>query len=168
MTTLYATGGNPQIYYYLIGDDSSFAALPTGTSICFGLVVLLIITFSIATIVTKFYQKNQGEHIHMRFPDKLNYLSKMVVSIGGFVMVCGVLMNLLHDGNIWIFHMLLGIKLGILTPLYIIIRTTQVKTYVQKIIKQSTSNTFIIIRQKYSRVSNIDLLKVPSQIHPIE
>ena len=167
LATMYATGAHYKIYYNLIGDNRSLVVLPIGTSIGSGFIVFLLTICTISNIGAKLYQPKHVDSITMGVPEKMNYLTKMFIFIGVFIMMFGTFMNLVTGRNIWIFHFSLGVILGIMTPVGIILRTTQLKTYIQKNFIKSKSNITIIFRQKYVQVSSLNIFNRSSQIHPI-
>ena len=116
------------------------------------------------SIGTTFHQAKEDEHIARRFPDKLNCLSKMAI-LFGFIVYFGVMMNIFADGYLWIVHTLMASTLGILTR--IILSTQQLKTYVQKVIRRSTSEIIDFLHQKYAQISSLNFFNVSSQIQPI-
>ena len=166
LALFHGTNVYPKIYYNLIGDYRYLFDLPLGTSISSSLVFLLIITYVISTIGTKIYQPNTGEFVAVRFPEKLYGLSMIVILIITFMVLCGVVVNVFTDGNIWIAHLLQGIILGICAPIYIILTTTQLKIYIHKAIKKYESDLINLVEKKYSQAPKLNLFKRSSQIQP--
>ena len=166
LVILFASKGYPKVYYDLIGDDRYLSELPTETSICAGLNILLIITYIITCMATKLSKSNQGEYVATRFPQQLHWLSKMFLSIAGVIILFGVFKNSLKGGNFWLAHFVVGVVLGLLLPTYIILTTAQMKTYLKNVIIRVKSETVIFLLQIGERVSNLNMFKSSNQIQP--
>ena len=169
LTTMYLTDAHPKLYYILTGDNRSLLELPKATSISSGILVLLIAIYALTRIATVFYKTNEDDYSGNRFHAKLNSVFSLVVCIGSLIIFVGVFMNLLNDGSIWIVHLLMSIVMGVLPPVYIIVCTSQFKTYVQKIIARSTYECISFLLRKYAQLfSYPNVLKSSSRIQPLE
>jgi hypothetical protein len=137
-SVMYLCGGQPQAFYYLIGDTRSLLDLPKAT-LAFTIALISLSALPIMTAPISLYVAS-GEKSSM---DKLrgftaNYLMMMTTTIIGIALVYGVARNHLDVGR----HLIVGqglIFVGCVSaPLILILTRNPLRSYVSKTITNLT------------------------------
>ena len=139
VSTMYASEAYPKAFYIFVGDDKDNSEVRTGSLIFLGVLVSLMITYAIASIATKFYQQADNLGISRKFPRRLNLLTCAIVLVFAIMMIFGLSMGVFENGRVWIKLQLIQILIGILTPAFIILTATPLKSYLHKNLTKSAA-----------------------------
>ena len=161
LTILYSVGEYPTMYYKMIGDVRPISTLPIGSWFLSVTIILLISTFFISMVTSKYYlQEDTSDHTR-KIPKEMRLIAWMVVSFFAISVMIGVLVNVAEDGKFWGILLFFQLMTGVMIPFLIIVTSPQLYAYSKNFYpKWSEAMLGIILRLR--------LFNLNPQIHPIE
>ena len=167
VSTLYAIQEYPKIYYNFITEDASLSKLKNGAMVYFGVLCTLVITHVISSIGIQVYKCKTKNILPEAFPNKVRYLMLAIVLLFKLLIVLGLHTNIFNDGKIWIILLLYQTTATILSPVYIIYTTAQLKRYVKITFKKSGTSLIDNLKHAHLVIFHVFNAKRSSQIQPI-
>jgi hypothetical protein len=135
---LFANEGYPVPYYSMIGDNKLITELPIGTIASNMLLCVLIVTYITTSLAAVFYKQRSvyfGDSTAI--PRGLRHLSLLFI----FYLVWGVnsiMFSSNSGGEFWIVLLIYQIVFGVLSPIALIVTSSQLKDYVKGIFQALT------------------------------
>ena len=157
---LFAYEGYPKPYYSMTGDTKLISELPIGTVAFTMLLFVLIVTYIITSLAAVFYtQRSIYFGDSTTIPRGLRHLSLLFIFFLGLG-VSAIMFNSISDGDIWIVLLIYQILFGVLSPITLILTSSQLKDYVKGIFQAFT----LFVRDFYEQYCSC---RSP-QVHPME
>jgi hypothetical protein len=139
---LFANEEYPKMYYHMIGNNVPISELPRGTSVFTFLMGLLIVTYISSSLAAKFYERENVPVGDAQIPSELKYFPGALIWFVAFILVAGILFNVLSEEKFWISILILQMGFGVVPPILIISTSYQLQTYVKSFFQDAT--TFIV------------------------
>jgi hypothetical protein len=144
----------------MTGDTKLISELPIGTVAFTMLLFVLIVTYIITSLAAVFYtQRSIYFGDSTTIPRGLRHLSLLFIFFLGLG-VSAIMFNSISDGDIWIVLLIYQILFGVLSPITLILTSSQLKDYVKGIFQAFT----LFVRDFYEQYCSC---RSP-QVHPME
>jgi hypothetical protein len=152
----------PKAYYTMIGDHRPITELPIGTIALSMRIGVLIVTYIITLLASVFYEQRSiyfGESTTV--PSGVRHLSSISIFL---ILVLDLVFEtnfiFMSDGKFWIMLLIFQILFGVLSQVFIISTSSEIKGYVKGIFQASTLSVSDFYEQYFSRHS--------PQVYPLE
>ena len=169
VSALYLSEGYPYLYFLMIGNDTPFFQLPTGT-ITFTLVLALLICIYIANSVRYQYYNLKGFEVARNnlFPMGVHLMALTIAWILFLVLFFYVFTDTFKGGKIWITILLYQIKTTVITPVYVMIATPGLQTYTCVTLKKFSTISLDNLKYISARLSFMFSNRRAPRIEPYE
>ena len=158
---LFANEGYPMPYYVMIGDVKTITELPIEAIVFPMLVIVLIVTYIITSLAALFYKQRSiyfGDNTTI--PRGVRHILPLLLFFMAFVTVFGLMLTLASDRKHWFIPLINQMVFGVLSPIFVIASSSQIKGYVNGIFQASSLFVSGFYEQYFSRCS--------PQVYPME
>ena len=129
--TMYAFGVYPKVYYTYIGDSESVLDLPKGTMANQMLLVFLLTTFTIISLVSKYFQSKHQDDVVTGIPRPVYCIMWMVLMSLALLLFMEV-SNALGPKHRWALFLVVAAGVNVMIPLCVILHTARLRSYAFK------------------------------------
>ena len=126
---MWTLGIHPNTYYIYTGDEATLHTSSVVTAIFPMLITFFLVTFTITSLGTKYFQLKHRQNIDTGITSEINCFPLIIVIFFAFVLFTGIFY---WKNERWKFYLILGRIVSVLAPLFVILKTPQLRSHVNK------------------------------------